>query len=201
MKKLFRVFFSLCCLFAVQAYAESSPIEMLRAVSNQAISELKANEATLKSNPGVVYRIINRILLPHADMQDMAKVALGRNAWGQATPQQRQQFTKEFTDLMVNTYSSALAAYTDETIEFYPLREAYQGRSRVQVDSKIIRREGPPVSVKYRLVLKGGEWKVYDISVEGISILESFRSQFAEELSDGNLEQLLSKLAKHNKGD
>lgn len=202
MKKIYQfLLLGLCYLFAVQAYAESSPIEMLRSVSNQAISELKSNEATLKSNPGVVYRIINRILLPHADMQDMAKVALGRNAWAQATPQQRQQFTKEFTDLMVNTYSSALAAYTDETIEFYPLREAYQGRSRVQVDSKIIRREGPPVSVKYRLVLKGGEWKVYDISVEGISILESFRSQFAEELSDGNLEQLLSKLARHNKGD
>lgn len=187
-------------IMSVNAWAVVGPIDMLKSVSDQAIAELKSNEANLKMNPAVVYRIINRILLPHADMQDMARVALGRNAWNQATPAQRSQFTKEFTDLMVNTYSSALAAYTDETIEFYPLRQGYEGKSRVQVDSKIIRREGPPVSVKYRLVLKGDQWKVYDISVEGISILESFRSQFAEELSDGNLDALLTKLANHNKG-
>ncbi len=193
---LWIVFFYVSC-----AHAVSSPIDMLQSVSDQSIAELRANRATLKTNPRVVYRIINNILLPHAAMQDMARIALGRNAWNAATPAQRAEFTREFTRLMVNTYSSALATYTDETIKFAPLREDYQNLKRVQVESTIIRDQGPPLSVKYRLVLKGSAWKVYDITVEGISILESFRSQFAAELSQGDLESLLQKLASHNQGD
>lgn len=192
---------ALCILiFSVScSYAVSSPIEMLQSVSDQAIGQLKAHRATLKTNPAVVYRIINQILLPHAAMDDMARVALGRQAWGRATPEQRGEFVKEFTDLMINTYSSALAAYTDETIKFFPLREDYRNKSHLQVDSTIIREQGPAISVKYRLVLKDGTWKVYDISVEGISILESFRSQFADELSQGDLDTLLQKLKQHNR--
>ncbi|MBI5447195.1 MAG: ABC transporter substrate-binding protein [Gammaproteobacteria bacterium] len=192
------------CLFVFlfsclsSAYALSSPVDMLEDVSSRAINQLKAHQATLKTNPAVVYRIINQILLPHAAMEDMARVALGRSAWGKATPAQRILFVKEFTQLMVNTYSSALAAYTDETIQFYPLRGGYQNKTRVQVDSVVIRESGPSLSVKYRLVLKGGQWKVYDISVEGVSILESFRSQFADELSQGDLDDLLQKLQAHN---
>lgn len=196
MKQLMRVCLLLFC-FAC-AYAVSSPVDMLKSVSDQAINELKANRASLKSNKSVVYRIINGILLPHIALDDMARVALGRTAWTNATPAQRSEFTKEFTTLMVRTYSSALAAYTDETVRFYPLREDYQNKNHVQVDSTIIRETGPSVSVKYRVVLRGGQWKVYDITVEGISILESFRSQFADELSQGNLNDLLNRLKQHN---
>lgn len=187
----------LLCYFSV-VHAVSSPVDMLRSVSDRAIAELKANRATLKTNRSTVYRVINGILLPHIALTDMAHVALGRVAWTAATPQQRVEFTKEFTTMMVRTYSSALATYTDETVKFFPLREDYQNKTRIQVDSTIIRDQGPSVSVKYRLILKGNEWKVYDISVEGISILESFRSQFADELSQGDLNNLLAKLKAHN---
>ena len=199
MKKYKQSIFLFFCFFSINAYATMSPVTMLETVSNQAISELKSHQMTLKTNKEVVYRIINGILLPHIALEDMARVALGRNAWAAATAQQRQQFVKEFTTLMVRTYSSALAAYTDETVKFFPVRGGYENQTRVDVESKIIRDGGPPVSVQYRLILKGAQWKVYDISVEGISILESFRSQFSDELSQGSLTSLLSKLQEHNR--
>lgn len=194
MKEL-RWIFMIVLLVCMNAWAES-PVDMLRLTSDEAITQLKANQATLRSNPTVVYRIINKILLPHIDVYTMARVALGRDAWLAATPAQREQFTQEFTTLMTRTYASALAAYTDETIRFLPMREAPD--SRAQVESQIIRDDGPAISVSYRLVSKEGNWKVYDISVEGVSMLESFRSQFADELSKGDMNQLLKKLAQHN---
>ena len=99
---------------------------------------------------------------------------------------------------MVHTYSSALAAYQDQTVKFFPLRGNLDGQTHIQVNSQILQNGGPPITVNYRLVLEGGEWKVFDFSVDGVSMLESFRSQFATELSNGNLDALIKKLANHN---
>lgn len=182
------------------AIAASSPLEMLQPTSDQMLSALKANKATLKSNPETVYRIVNQILVPHVDLDMMSRLVLGRNVWMQATPEQRQRFKKEFTRLVINTYSAALASYTNETVKFMPIRGGYEGRSRVQVQSQIIRQDGPPVGVNYRVQNMGGEWLVYDFTVEGVSMIESFRSQFAEDLSSGSMDSLLDKMARHNSG-
>ena len=198
MRKMRLVLVTIGLFYCWLAFAAVSPVDMLRVTSESAISQLKANQMTLRSNPTVVYRIINKILLPHIDVQTMSRVALGREAWLKATPQQREQFIKEFTTLMTRTYASALAAYTDETVKFMPLRETPDS-NRTQVDSQIIRDDGPTIAVSYRLVLKGDDWKVYDISVEGVSMLESFRSQFADELAKGDMQHLLQTLSQHNK--
>lgn len=183
---------------SIAVWAASSPLATVQDTANQALAALKANEASLKTNPKVVYDIINRILLPRVDTQGMARSALGRDAWTNATPAQRKQFTDEFIKLLVRTYSSALASYTDEQVKFLPPRTDANSQGRAQIDSLILQPNGPSIPVSYRLILQGSEWKVYDFSVDGISILESFRSQFADQLSQGNLNALIQQLAQHN---
>jgi phospholipid transport system substrate-binding protein len=100
--------------------------------------------------------------------------------------------------LLVHTYASALANYNDQTIRFYPVRGGYAGKSSVQVNSVIERHDGPAISVSYKMVQAASEWKIYDLSVEGVSMLESFRSQFADLLAQGDIEALINKLSSHN---
>jgi len=180
------------------AWAGPSPLDTVQNTANQALAALKSNQASLKTNPKVVYSIINRILLPHVDITGMARSALGRDAWMKATATQRNQFTQEFTTLLVRTYSSALASYTDQQVKFLPPREDFSGQTRAQIDSLILQPNGPSIQVNYRLILEGQQWKVYDFSVDGVSLLESFRSQFASELSQGNLDALIQRLSQHN---
>lgn len=184
-------------LIAFPLVAKADPVGLLNSIANQLISALKAQRATLKSNPGLVYSLAYRIVVPHADVNEMAQRVLPPRIWNSATPAERAIFKKEFTSLLVRTYASALAEYTDQTVKFYPPR-GNNGRD-VQVNSTIYRSDGPSISVEYRLVNRGS-WKLYDMIVEGVSMLESFRSQFADELSQGSMASLIQRLRQHNGG-
>lgn len=180
------------------AWAVSSPLDLLQNTSNQLISALQRNQATLKTKPQIVYAIVNQILLPHVDVMSMSSRALGRDAWLKTMPRQRKAFAQQFVTLLIRTYSSALAQYTNEKVNFLPMREDYYKQSRVQVNSVIIRESGPSINLSYRLMRENGQWMLYDFSVDGVSIIESFRSQFAGELQQSGIEGLISKLAQHN---
>lgn len=176
-----------------------SPVVMLDSTAQQVVKELKANKGHLAdNNHAIVYQIVNQYLIPHVDVYGMSRSVLGRNAWVQATDSQKQAFTKEFTQLVVRTYSSPLAEYTDEVIQFFPVRGGYEGKTFINVNSMIVRSQGNNVPLNYSLVLINNEWKIYDMAVEGVSLLQSFRSQFAQELSQGNMDQLIANLKKHN---
>lgn len=196
MKKVIVILFGL--LIGTMAWAISSPVALLQNTSNQLISALQRNQATLKTKPQIVYGIVNQILLPHVDVMSMSSKALGREAWLRATPAQKQAFSQQFVILLIRTYSSALAQYTNEKVNFLPIRGDYNGQSRVQVNSIIVRESGPSINLSYRLMRVGGQWMLYDFSVDGVSIIESFRSQFVEELQHSGIDGLISKLAQHN---
>lgn len=187
-----------CGLFSAAALAQSNPVTELNSIADQLINKLKENKATLHDNPTLVYSLANRIVVPHADINEMAKRVLPPKVWNTATPSQRSQFENEFTTLLVHTYASALANFNDQTVHFFPVRGGYEGKSSVQVNSEIERSDGPSISVNYRLIARGSDWKLYDMSVEGISMLESFRSQFSDELSRGDMNTLIQKLKEHN---
>ncbi len=185
--------------FAVTSWsADSDPVTMLRSVANELIANLKANKATLKTNRSLVYSLADKIIVPHADIQAMSKRVLPPRIWNNATPGQRAEFQREFTSLLVRTYASALANYTDQRIVFFPVRGGYEGKSEVKVNSQIVRDDGPPIDLNYRLLSEGSQWKLYDLVVEGISMLESFRSQFADQLSQGDMANLIRVLRQHN---
>lgn len=193
-KKLSLSFFLLCC--ACIGLSLASPVDMLDNVSSQLIKALQQNKATIKTNPALVENLARQIVLPHVDVNTMARLALGRDGWNQASTSQRQQFVTQFTTLMIRTYSAALANYTNQTITFYPIRGTYG--QQTQVSSKIIQPGGPAIPVTYKVINRNGQWYVYDFSVDGVSLVQSFRSQFNQSLKQGGMTGLLSTLTTHN---
>lgn len=182
----------------VYAQSQSEPVSLLRYIANNMIAGLKANKATLKSNPEAVYGLAYKYVVPYADLTEMSKRVLPPAIWNSATPAQRVQFEKEFTKTLIRTYASALTSYQDQVITFMPLRGGAEGRT-VVVNSEI-RGAGQPIQVAYRLIRVGSVWRLYDMSVEGVSMLDSFREQFSDMLAQGNIEQLLQRLSGHNTG-
>jgi phospholipid transport system substrate-binding protein len=125
----------------------------------------------------------------------MSRSVLGRQAWAKATPAERAQFSKAFTRLVIRTYASPLAQYSDETVQFLPLRGSLSSRF-IRVNSVIVRTQGQNIPLTYSLVAKNGQWKIYDISVEGVSLLQSFRSQFAQALQNSSINDLIAEMQK-----
>ena len=178
---------------------DSDPVSMLQSLANQMIANLKANKATLKTNPTLVYSLARKIVVPHADLSEMSKRVLPPQIWNSATPSQRAQFENQFTTLLVRTYASALSDYTDQTVEFRPVRGGSAGRTSVRVDSQIIRSDGAPINVNYSLIRQGSIWKLYDMTVEGVSLIESFRSQFSDKVAQGSdMAGLIQYISAHN---
>lgn len=184
----------LFCFITSAALAQDpAPLAILKQTSAQMLSALKQNKASLKTDPKAIYHIVNTVLLPHVDLDTMSRSVVGRNAWVSATPAQREDFKQLFTHQVIKTYSTALSSYQNEQVVFFPIRGGVTG-NRVQVQSEIIRANGQKIPVSYRLVNLGGNWKVYDFSVEGVSIISSYRSQFAGALSQSGLTGLLTKM-------
>lgn len=185
--------------FALYA-ASSNPVSMLQSIANNMIAQLKANKATLKTKPQIVYKLAYRYVVPYADINEMSRRVLPPNVWNSASSAQKAEFKKEFTRLLVRTYASALTSYQDQVVNFYPIRGGYQGKSTVEVRSQIVGSNSSPISVTYRLLNSGGSWRLYDMSVEGVSMLSSFRSQFSDILANGNMSALLARMQTHNHG-
>lgn len=174
------------------------PMQMLQSIANNMIAELKKNRDTLKTNPRKVYALANRLVVPYADIDEMSKRVLSPETWNKMTAKQKTHFEKEFTTLLVRTYASALAAYKDQGITFFPIRGSNANKHMIEVNSEI-NSAGNIIRVSYRLLHKENGWRLYDMSVEGVSLLESFRSQFADLLKQGDIETLLNKMSNHNK--
>ncbi|WP_371923171.1 MULTISPECIES: MlaC/ttg2D family ABC transporter substrate-binding protein [Legionella] len=173
--------------------AQSSPIPMLENAATQIIATLQQNKSNLKNNHQIIYQAVERHLLPIVDVRGMARSVLGRQAWNKATPAEKKQFAKEFTQLVIRTYASPLAEYSDEHVKFLPIRGSLDGRF-VRVNSVIIRSSGQNIPLSYSLISKNGQWKIYDLSVEGVSLLQSFRSQFGQVLQNSNMKDLIAQM-------
>ncbi len=183
---------------AALALAAQSPVVMLQQVCDNMLSSLKEHHSTIKSDPKFVQGLSRKIVLPHVDIETMSRLAMGRDGWLKATPPERKEFVDQFTTLMIRTYSRALASYSDQSVKFAPVRGDLTGQQQTQVDSKIIQPGGPAIPMSYRLVLRGDQWKVYDMSVDGVSMVQSFRSQFSQILNQQGVASLLDAMKKLN---
>ncbi len=172
----------------------AEPVATVKQAAVQVVGELKKHKANLKTNPSLVHRLVRQYIIPRVDTVGMSRSVLGRKAWYGASSSQKKSFEKQFVNLVVRTYSKALKNYDGEDLTFYPLRRSAEGKRFVKVSSVIKRKNGKDIPLKYALVKKSGQWKVYDLSVEGVSLLQSFRSQFQRELKQGSLSQLIDKL-------
>jgi len=198
MNNLRALIFLVMSLLITATFAEPQPLTILKQTSDQMIVELNKNLNQLKTNDALVYRIVDKILLPHFDLVGMPRSVVGREAWQQATATQRQQFIKEFTHYVTKTYAAAMASYDGEVIKFYPLREDLGNKTRVQIDSDLLHKNGPPIQMQYRMVKSGNTWLIYDFSIDGVSLVRNYQEQFATTLRQGGLAQLIEQLQQQN---
>ena len=181
-------------------HAQSTPLPMLESTASNIINTLEKNKPNLKHNHQIIYQAVELYLLPHVDVKGMSRSVLGRQVWLKASTAEQQEFTKLFTRLIVHTYANPLAEYTDEKIKFLPIRGSTNGEF-MRVNSIIVRSNGQNIPLSYSMVSKNNDWKIYDLSVEGVSLLQSFRSQFANALQNASLETLIAQMHKNNKAN
>ena len=187
------------CLFCSIAFAaDPSPLALVKRVSTQTLNELQKYTEKQRTRSRI-HSIVNRIVVPEFDLSGIARSVVGRNYWYQATQDARNQFIKEFTSYVIDMYSGALTAYSDETLSFKPMRGFDPSQSRVRVYSIVNRPGARNVTLNYRLVKQGSAWKIYDFSVDGISMVQSYRAQFATTLNQGGLAELTRQLKSRNR--
>lgn len=179
-----------------QSAADPAPLAMLKDISGQMLRELDKNIGNLKNNNKLVNSLVNRILVPHFDLVDMSRAVVGRDNWQQASTGTQQAFMKEFTRYVIRTYSSAMQSYDGEKMKFYPIRGDIGGK--VRISSDLLLKNGPPIQLQYGLVAQGGKWLIYDFSVDGVSIIKNYNSQFASTLRKSGLDGLVKQLQKSN---
>jgi phospholipid transport system substrate-binding protein len=182
---------------AAPAFAETAPDQVARDVTNKIIGLIKNNRDAYAKDYRKLYQMVDENILPHFDFRKVSQQVLGP-AWRNATPEQRDKFTKEFRDLMVRTYGTALLKYTDEEIVYLPLKIAPGDKTAV-VRSQIRRGGGaPPIAINYSFYKPDAAWKVYDMAIEGPSIVTTYQRVYAERLNKQNLDQLIAGMAQEN---
>ena len=178
------------------AASVESPSVALKRTSDEVIKVLKEKHDELAKNPELVYQIVDKYILPHLDDVTMAKLALGKN-WRTATNEQKIAFVDEFRDLLIRTYSKSLQEFSDQTINFSPTDVA-PGEDRAVVKSEVVQSGGSTIPVAYRVRLKDNDWKVYDISIDGVSLVTSYRGTFTQEVRKSGMDGLLKLLRDKN---
>jgi phospholipid transport system substrate-binding protein len=157
---------------------------------------LKEKGEQIKEDPDLVYGLVHEYILPHLDEVTIAKLALGKN-WRVATREQKLEFINEFRDLLIRTYGKSLSEFSDQQINYFPVRME-KGEEKVVVKSEVIQPGGPPIPVAYRMRIKDDAWKVYDLSIDGVSLVTSYRGTFDQEVRKGGIEGLLKYLKDKN---
>jgi phospholipid transport system substrate-binding protein len=179
------------------AQAPEAPDVLVKRISQEVLDIAKADKEIQGGNQRRVLDLVETKILPYVDFQRMTALAAGR-FWRDATPEQQKQLTGEFRSLLVFTYSGAISQVKDQRVEFKPLRMV-EGDTEVEVRSQVVQTRGEPIQLNYRLAKSPSGWKIYDVNVLGAWLVETYKSNFATEISRGGIDGLIKTLADKNK--
>jgi phospholipid transport system substrate-binding protein len=182
---------------APSAAAIAPPEALVRDLSNEVLATIKADKALASGDVNRVQKLIDEKILPYVDFQKMTQLAVGRG-WRQATPEQRAALTREFRALLVRTYSGALSQVTDHQVQLRPFR-AQPADTDVLVRTSVVATRGDPIQLDYRLEKTDAGWKVYDVNILGVWLVENYKTQFASQINAGGVDGLIKTLTDRNK--
>jgi phospholipid transport system substrate-binding protein len=184
-------------LVAAVSHAQAAPDAMIRQVSTEVIDTVKGDKAIQAGDVSRILVLVDTKVMPHVNFQRMTASAVGRH-WRTATPEQQKRLQDEFKILIVRTYAGALTQVKEQTtVQLKPLRAAAED-TEVVVRTEV-KGKGDPVQLDYRLEKSGSEWKIYDVNVLGVWLVEQYRSSFAQEIGSAGVDGLITKLAERNK--
>jgi phospholipid transport system substrate-binding protein len=181
---------------ATAPVGNATPDGLIRQISVEVIGTVKSDKAIQAGDINKIMALVDAKILPNVNFVRMTASAVGRY-WRQATPDQQKRLQDEFKHLLVRTYSGALTQVKDQSVELKPMRSRPED-TEVVVKTEI-RGSGEPIQLDYRLEKAGDAWKIYDVNVLGVWLVENYRSSFAQEISASGIEGLISKLAAKNK--
>lgn len=195
MKRFFCIFIGLFLPLAAQA--QEAPDALVKTVTLEVV-ELIAKDKDIKAgNRAKLVSLIDAKVIPHFNFQAMTSLAMGRN-WRNAAPEQRKRLVEEFKTLLVRTYASALAAYSDQKFDFRPLR-AKPSDTDVTVQVRVLQAGAQPVPIDYSMEKTPEGWKVYDVMVGGVSLVANYRTEFNNVVRDSGIDGLIKNLDAKNR--
>ena len=179
--------------------AEEAPDALVKRLSADVLDTLRNDKSIKSGDVDKIIALVDKTIMPHVNFRRMTAAAVGP-AWRKATPEQQKRLQDEFKTLLVRTYSGALNQVTDQSIVVKPLRAA-PGDTDVLVRTEVIGR-GEPVQLDYRLEKTPGQgsgWKIYNLNVLGVWLVDTYRSQFAQEINARGIDGLIASLVERNK--
>ena len=180
---------------AVRADAQA-PDALIKEVSTDVIDSIKADKSIQSGSVNKILALVDAKVMPHVNFHRMTASAVGR-FWRQATPEQQKRLEEEFKILLVRTYSGALAQVKDQTVQLKPMRGSAND-PEVVVKTEV-RGNGDPIQLDYRLEKTADGWKIYDVNVLGVWLVENYRNSFAQEIGQNGIDGLIAKMAERNK--
>ena len=200
MKKIFAFLVALLCaqfLFIEAAAAQDlKPDELVKKVTDDVLAAVKSDKQLAAGDKQKALKLAEEKILPHVDFQEATRLAVGR-AWTQASPEQKKKLVDEFRRMLVRTYSGAIQAYEGQTMKVQPLRMKPDDTD-VTVHNQYIRAGGKPVQLDYQMHKTDKGWKIYDIVVEGVSLVLTYRSEFDSVVKQQGIDGLIKRLADKN---
>lgn len=194
----FRFFIAFTLLgFSTASIAVESPDELVKRTAEDVLSTVKNDKDIQAGDQEKIFALAEEKIVPNFNFDKVSRMVLGKN-WTKATPEQKTAFQAEFRTLLIRTYASALSKYKNQTIEYKPFRMV-NASSIASVKTQIIQPGGQPIAVDYTLEKQADTWKVYDIVIEGVSLVTNYRGQFAQEIRQNGLDSLIKKLGDKNK--
>jgi phospholipid transport system substrate-binding protein len=169
---------------------------LVKSTTDRMLKVLEQRRAEVDARPEIIYDLVNEIVVPNFDFERITQYAMGRY-WRQAGVEQRKVLVEEFRRLLVRTYAKALLNYSGQKIRILPLRPGSR-EGQVRVHTEVNEPGGPTVPIDYQMYLKAGAWKVYDVIIDGVSLVSNYRSSFATEIRRGGIAGLIQALKNRN---
>ena len=196
MKKTTLLAISALLFSAHPAAAQEAPDVLVKTVTLEVVDLITKDKEIKAGSRAKLVQVIEAKVLPHFNFTAMTALAMGQS-WNKATPEQKKQLTEEFKTLLVRTYASALAAYSEQKFDFRPLR-AKPGDTDVTVNVRVMQPGAQPVTLDYSMEKTGSGWKVYDVQVGGVSLVANYRTEFANTVRNSGVDGLIRDLQKKN---
>lgn len=179
---------------AMAAKGGSDPADVIQGTTTELLTRIRSNKVEYQAEPRKFYKVVDELVLPHFDWNYISKLILARN-WKDASESQRSRFATAFQSMLIKTYADALLEYHDAAQVEWLGSETHPSKPLARVSSQLVRTDGPPIPVGFALHRgDGSEWKVYDINIDSVSLINSFRGQFNAEIRSNGLDALIARL-------
>ena len=187
----------LAALAPAFAFAQEAPDALVKRVADEIVAIAKSDKDVASGNQAKVVALAEQKVLPHFDFERMTRLAVGRN-WAQATDAQKQALVNEFRMLLVRTYSSSLVQYRNQTIDVKPAKLGAADKEAM-VRTAVIQQGGPPIPIDYSMEKADSGWKVYDVVIDGASLVTTYRGTFNDQIQKGGIDGLVKTLQDRNR--